>query len=121
MTLPGTPPDWRREVPWTERRGASSSETMSLALPRLGLGSLAVKELVPRQAQPWRVLTDVHVDEVLPVLVNGPPHVHLALFVRVSSILTNIAGAGGDLLGCSTLHHGPVGGFAAGKNRGHGY
>lgn len=116
-----TPPDWSREVPWTERGGASSSVPVPPALLPPGLGRLAVKELVPRQAQPRRVLTDVHVDEVLPVLVDGAPHVHLGLFVQVSLIVAAPAGAGGGVEGGSALHHGLFGGLTARNNRGHGH
>lgn len=65
----------------------------------------------------WRRgLTDVHVDEVLPVLVDWPPHVRLALLVLVAPLLTARAGAGGGLLlgaAVTSRHHGLVRAFAA--------
>lgn len=54
-----------------------------------------------------RVLTDVHVNEMLSVLVDRPPHVRLALLVLVSS-----SGGGRGLLlagvRVSVRHHGFV-------------
>lgn len=61
-------------------------------------------------------LTDMHVDEVLSVLVDGPPHVSLALLVLVAPLLAAGARAGGGLLLGAVVaprHHGLVGGFAA--------
>lgn len=58
----------------------------------------------------------MHVDEVLSVLVDGPPHVRLALLVLLAPMLTARAGAGsGLLLGVAVAprHHGFVGGLAA--------
>lgn len=44
------------------------------------------------------VLTDMHVDEVLSVLIDGTPHVRFALLVPVSSVLAAPGGVGGGLL-----------------------
>lgn len=47
-----------------------------------------------RQAEA-RCLTDMHVDKMLFVLVDGPPHVCLALLVLVSTILLAARVVGG--------------------------
>lgn len=57
----------------------------------------------------------MHVDEVLSVLIDGTPHVSLALLVLVAPLLAVRAGAGGGLLLGAVVaprHHGLVGGFA---------
>lgn len=49
-------------------------------------------------------LTDVHVDEMLSVLVDGPPHVSLALLVLVAPLLAARPRAGGGpLLGAAVV------------------
>lgn len=51
----------------------------------------------------------MHVDEVLSVLIDGTPHVNLALLVLVAPLLTARAGAGCGLLLGVARRHGLVG------------
>lgn len=98
------------------RRGESCSTGRRVYASPLSLSRLAVNELVPRQAQQRRALTDVHVHKVLPVAVYRPPHVGVALVLAAAA--ARAGSRGGGLLGGGTLHSGFVRGLVAAGEEG---